>query len=414
MRKPSWKFTAILAVAAACASREAPGTPAGAVTPIDAPAGLSSGEPNLAVDSRGRVYLSWLERKADSTVALHLAVRDGDRWSTPSTVTSRSDLFVNWADFPSVFVAPSGRVVMHWLQKRPGGKYSYDIFTRQSADDGATWSEPRMLHDDTVAAEHGFVSFFAADGDSIEAVWLDGRATGGGEHDDHAAPRGAMQLGNTRIGPDGGIARSTLIDNRICDCCQTSAAMTSRGPVVVYRDRSPDEIRDIGILRRVDGKWTEPALVHADDWHIEGCPVNGPQVVADGDRVAVAWFTGARDTARVNVAFSGDAGATFSTPVRVDDGNPAGRVDVEFDGAGRAMVSWLERVGDAGAEVRLRSVTPDGTKSPAIVVASSAAARSSGFPRMVRSGEQLVFAWTQPGDTARVRMAAVSLAGPER
>lgn len=414
MRKPSWKFTAILAVTAACASRETPGTPAGAVTPIDAPAGLLSGEPNLAVDSRGRVYLSWLERKADSTVALHLAVRDGDRWSTPSTVTSRSDLFVNWADFPSVFVAPSGRVVMHWLQKRPGGKYSYDVFTRQSTDDGATWSEPRMLHDDNVAAEHGFVSFFAADGDSIEAVWLDGRATGGGEHDDHAASRGAMQLGNTRIGPDGGIARSTLIDNRICDCCQTSAAMTSRGPVVVYRDRSPDEIRDIGILRRVDGKWTEPALVHADGWHIEGCPVNGPQVVADGDRVAVAWFTGARDTARVNVAFSSDAGATFSTPVRVDDGNPAGRVDVEFDGAGRAMVSWLERVGDAGAEVRLRSVTPDGTKSPTIVVASSAAARSSGFPRMVRSGDQLVFAWTQPGDTARVRMAAVSLAGQER
>lgn len=384
------------------------------ITPIDVPAGPLSGEPNLAVDQAGRVYLSWLERKPDSSVALHLSVREDGNWSAPATVTARKDLFVNWADFPSVFVAPSGRVVMHWLQKKPGGRYSYDVIVRQSTDGGMTWSEPRTLHDDGVAAEHGFVSFFAADGDSVEAVWLDGRATAGGGHDSHDMPRGAMQLGNTRIGPDGGIAATTLIDDRICDCCQTSAAVTSRGAVVVYRDRSPDEIRDISILRRVNGTWTQPARVHADEWHIEGCPVNGPAVVADGERVAVAWFTGARDTARVNVAFSSDAGATFSTPVRVDDGKPAGRVDVEFDGAGRALVTWLERVGEDGAEVRIRAITSDGAVSPATVVASSAAARASGFPRMVRAGNEIVFAWTQPGDTARVRMATARLTSAGR
>lgn len=414
MPTPTRQFVAILLGAAACSRTEAPQAPVDVITPIEAPAGALSGEPNLAVDAEGRVYLSWLERKADSTTALHLAVRAGGRWSQPATVTSRSDLFVNWADFPSVFVAPSGRVVMHWLQKVPGGRYSYNVMTRQSTDGGSTWSEPRVLHDDNVAAEHGFVSFFAADGDSVEAVWLDGRATAGAGHGDHSAARGAMALGNARIGSDGGIGPTTLIDDRICDCCQTAAAMTSRGPVVVYRDRSPDEIRDIGVLRRVDGKWTAPARVHADEWHIEGCPVNGPSIVANGEGVAVAWFTGARDTARVNVAFSSDAGATFSPPVRVDDGNPAGRVDVEFDETGAALVTWLERVGDAGAEVRLRRITPAGVSSPPIVVASSAAARSSGFPRMVRNGKELIFAWTQPGDTARVRMAVASLPLPER
>lgn len=405
---------AILSSSLACSQGEEPQPPLESITAIDAPAGPNSGEPYLAVDGAGRVHLSWLERNADSTVALRLAVREDGQWSTPVAVTTRSDLFVNWADFPSVFVAPSGRVVMHWLQKRAGGKYSYDVMTRQSTDGGATWSEPRVLHDDNVAAEHGFVSFFATDSDSVEAVWLDGRATAGGGHDGPEMPRGAMQLGNTRIGADGGVAATALLDSRICDCCQTSAAMTARGPVVVYRDRSPDEIRDIGVLRLVNGTWTEPALVHADNWHIEGCPVNGPAVVANGDNVAVAWFTGARDTARVNVAFSHDAGATFGAPTRVDDGNPAGRVDVEFDGAGRALVSWLERVGDDGAEVRIRAVSRDGSRSQAMVVANSAAARSSGFPRMVRSGDEIIFAWTQPGDTARVRMASARLTGQER
>src|SRR5688572_16813838 len=71
------------------------------VTAIESPAGPRSEEPNLAVDGSGRVYLSWLERNADSTVSLRLAVRDRGQWAAPVTVTSRSDLFVNWADFPS-------------------------------------------------------------------------------------------------------------------------------------------------------------------------------------------------------------------------------------------------------------------------------------------------------------------------
>jgi hypothetical protein len=66
-------------------------------------------------------------------------------------------------------------------------------------------------------------------------------------------------------------------------------------------------------------------------------------------------------------------------------------------------------VGNDGAEVRVRRVARDGNSSPAIVVAASSAARTSGFPRMVRSGSEIVFAWTQPGDTARVRLATARL-----
>ena len=111
----------MFAVACAAPAVDAPQPLLDAITPIDAPVGPNSGEPNLAVDASGRVHLSWLERNADSPVALKLAVRENGQWSAPVVVTSRSDLFVNWADFPSVFVAPSGRIVMHWLQRRAGG-----------------------------------------------------------------------------------------------------------------------------------------------------------------------------------------------------------------------------------------------------------------------------------------------------
>src|SRR5690606_40868449 len=62
----------------------------------------------------------------------------------------------------------------------------------------------------------------------------------------------------------------------VCDCCQTSVALTSRGPLLFYRGRSPDEVRDVLVSRLEGNVWTAPRRVHADDWVVGGCPVNGP------------------------------------------------------------------------------------------------------------------------------------------
>src|SRR5262245_18891800 len=119
-----------------------------------------------------------------------------------------------------------------------------------------------------------------------------------------------------------------MLDMKVCECCQTSAAMTDDGPVVVYRDSSDQEIRDISVIRLTDGKWSQPRWVAQDGWQINGCPVNGPAIAASGRRVAVAWFTGAAGAQNVKLAFSGDLGESFGETITVDDGSPLGRVDV--------------------------------------------------------------------------------------
>jgi hypothetical protein len=57
--------------------------------------------------------------------------------------------------------------------------------------------------------------------------------------------------------------------------------------------------------------------------------------------------------------------------------------------------------------VRIRRVSSDGRRGPSETVTASAAARAAGFPRMVRSGDRLVFSWTDvaPGEGSRVRTA---------
>lgn len=380
---------------------ESPMTP----TELAVPAVEGSGEPFLSSDG-DRLWLSWLE-PAGEEWALRLAAIDADV-GEPTTIVQRDDFFVNWADFPSVTALDDGRLAAHWLQRGGSGTYDYGVRVAWS-DDGVEWSEPWTPHEDGTPTEHGFVSTLPQ-GSDLGLLWLDGRRYVDGPEGEATGEmtlRYRSAAGPTSAGPE------TVVDGRICDCCQTGSARTTDGWVVVYRDRSEDEIRDIYAARLVDGEWTEGRPVHRDGWHIEGCPVNGPAVAAEGDRVAVGWFTGAADQPRVHLAFSEDQGITFGEPVRIDGGDPVGRVDVVMDGDG-ARISWIETVG-ASAELRMRRVTAAGVAEPPVVVSTVSGARAAGFPQMVRHRGDLVFAWTDAvGDDTRVRAARWSRAGDDR
>ena len=396
--------TGILVLLLGCAPGEGSSFALGAIETLASPAADGSGEPNLSVGPDGRAYLSWLEPAADSSHALRFATLEGDRWSAPRTIAQRKDLFVNWADFPSVVALSGHTLAAHWLQRSGTAKYAYDVRVAQSSDGGATWSTPVVPHRDGTPTEHGFVSLFAFR-DSLGAVWLDGRnfaRTSEGEKAD-------MMLVMTSVAANGTTGSERVLDERVCDCCQTSWAVASSGPVLVYRDRLNGEIRDISIVRWSDSGWTKGTVVHADGWNIDFCPVNGPAVAADGQRVAVAWFTGARDTSRVLLARSNDAGVTFGPPVRIDDGKPVGRVDVELDEHGGALVSWMEFTSGQQADVRVRRVGADGALGGSTVVAQSSGERASGFPRMVVADDQLMFAWTESGEPAGVHVARARL-----
>jgi hypothetical protein len=384
------------------------------LSPIDSPAGPSSGEPNLFTAPDGRVFLSWIEKTSGNHHALRFAVRQANKWSEPRTVSEGDNWFVNWADFPSLVVASDGSLVAHWLVKAGPDAYAYNINISRSTDVGRTWGKPLVPHRDATLTEHGFVSMLPLDGGRVGAAWLDGRnfskVGGNGGHDGHGPSANDMTLRWAAIDRSGALSEEALLDARVCECCQTSGAITSVGPVIAYRDRSSEEVRDISIVRQVKGQWTEPRSVHADGWRIEGCPVNGPSVAADGKRLIIAWFTAAKNSPAVNVVFSNDAGASFGKAIRVDDGSPVGRVDVQMLADGTALVCWLERTAGGGA-VKSRRVRPDGSQDPAFTVTEASTARSSGFPRITRAANEMIFAWTENGSPSRVRVATIKLEG---
>jgi len=380
--------------------------PAAAVT---APAVPGSRYPSLAPRPGGGAVLSWVAPATGGEHALQYSTWTDDGWTAPVTVSTGARWFVNWADFASVVPFENGLWAAHWLEQRAGNVYSYDVRIAVSTDDGRSWSAPMSPHDDGTPTEHGFVSMAGA-GSGVAAVWLDGRKTGGGDHEEsaHGSAGGAMTLRTAVIDAHGRVSGGEAeLDARVCDCCQTDVASSSEGLIVAYRDRDEGEIRDISVVRATDKGWSAPSRVHRDDWRIAACPVNGPAIAAHGRTVAVAWFT-APDQPRIRLAFSDDAGKSFAAPLEVTAGRVAGRVDLLLLDDERAVASWLAD-GEQGAEIRAQLWTRDGAVGPPLIVASASVDRAAGFPRVAVAGDALLFAWTEAAATPAVRAAIVRL-----
>jgi hypothetical protein len=372
---------------------------------LESPAGPASAQPQLTSSEHG-VVLSWLEN-AGTMTTFKFSQRTATGWSAPQPIASRRDFFVNWADVPSVVQLADRTLVAHWLQESGPASYAYDLRLARSSDDGRTWSEPFSPHHDGTKNEHGFASLYDVRGAGLGLVWLDGRTMKAPATPDEDGT-GDMSLRAAVFDRDGKQLPEEAIDLRVCECCPTAAAGTSDGVIVAYRDRSPSEVRNISVARFAAGKWSDPAVVHDDGWEINGCPVNGPSLSAAGRQVAIAWFTAPKDEGQARLAFSEDGGQHFGDPIRVDDAGSLGRVDVELLLDGSAVVSWIE-LADGKAAFKFRRIDRSGQRSAAVTVADMGANRNSGYPRMARKGNELLFAWTGTDDSLRVQTAVARM-----
>ena len=363
------------------------------MTEVTSPAGAGASSAHLAhAADTGATVLSWLEPAGDA-YALRYSEFDGGQWSAAQTLVRAPNLFVNWADLPSVVPIAGRTWAAHWLVLQPAGYEAYDIEMALSSDGGAHWSYPQRLNIDATATEHGFVSLFPW-GRDIGVIWLDGRNSAESE----AADAGGTSLRYARLAPDGRVLARGAIDELVCDCCKTGVGTTPEGPVVVYRDRNKQEIRDIAV-RRFDGRaWSEPVVPGRDEWRIDGCPVNGPAVAARGNALAVAWFTAAAGNPRVRFARSDDGGASFAAPVDLDGEAADGQVGVELMENGDAVVSWWRHAAKGRKTLAARRVEASGRLGPLRVVAEISGAGGLDIPQMTRSGTGLVFAWIDGGD----------------
>ncbi|MFN3996289.1 hypothetical protein [Algoriphagus sp.] len=358
---------------------------------IPFPGLTKSSLPVLSSDDSSLIF-SWVSMLDDNTVQFSYAfLENGERWSEPTSIIKGSDWFVNWADYPAI-VQNKGNLLSYILQKSSGGKFSYDVKLNTLVKGGGEWETGLPLHTDSTFTEHGFLSAIPLSDSTYSVTWLDGRNKGGGGHD-HSGHAGAMSLRVAEVNLKGKVISDVELDDKTCDCCQTTSALTDQGPVILYRNRSDEEIRDIAITRQVNGKWTEPKIIHADGWKIAGCPVNGPRAAAINSTVLVGWFTASGDSPQVQFAFSDNSGESFKAPVTVE-GKVIGRVDVALLDSKTGIVSWMETL-EEGTFILAAKINADGKMGTTVKISSIDPSRKSGFPQMEVLGDRVYFAWTE-------------------
>ena len=348
----------------------------------------SNAQPNL-VSYNGSLSLSWISSKEENKAFLNYSQYKKGRWIKPQVIASGSDWFVNWADFPAHAINQDLIITSH-LKKSASGTYTYDVILNLQKLSGEKIRENFLLNTDGVKAEHGFVSIMANNEKGFFITWLDGRNTIEKKLEGDHKP---MTIRFAEITDKGDVIKESELDASTCDCCQTSIAITNDGPIVVYRDRSEEEVRDIYIVKNINGTWEKPNAVHDDGWIINGCPVNGPKVAVNSKNLAVSWFTVSNNHPLVNVSFSKNNGNSFGAPLKVNDHDAIGRVDVAFLNDEEVIVSYME-VDDIGTYLRIKKVSFDGKISEPITISKIDGGRNTGVPQLEIIDSEIFIVWT--------------------
>jgi len=385
------------------------------------PSAPGAADPDLVATSDGRLLLSWIDSVPGRRNALQFAAfGDQGHWQSGArTIVVGDALVPRWANAPHMTYTADGALWVQWLQKARDPDGALDIMLARSADGGFNWSPPARVNTVTDAADRGFVALWPATRDSIGAAWLDSgplpadaknaSAAMPGMHD-MPASSGTTSLHAALFDRQLAVHAQAQVDARVCDCCQTDAVATPRGALLVYRDRSDDEVRDIQATRFDGGRWTAPVPVHADHWTMRACPVNGPSVDATGSNSVVAWYTAAADTPTVSIARSRDGGDHFDAPVVVDHGAAVqGRVAVALD-AQQAWIAWL-REDASGQSLWLARYTPDLSRQlqRLRVATLQGRGRATGYPQLALHGGDAYLVWTDVvAGTPQLQGAVVS------
>lgn len=368
---------------------------------IESPAPVGSLSPRVTAMRDGSVLLTWLEPENDTTASLRSSFWRSGAWSSPASVVTAQPFSRHPSESPGVIALSEKNLIAYWSQKPSSEKTptrEVDVYFAVSTDRGAHWTAPTLASNAGTGEESSYPSAAPVDATHAELIWLDGA---------NWREQKRVSLMSRLVQADGTATDPTVVDPDTCTCCPTSMVQAGSGLLAAYRGHTPENIRDISLLRNVEGRWSQPRIVHADHWHFAGCPVNGPHLDADQKRTVMTWFTAAQDQPAVNLAFSDDGGATFSAPSRVDKGNPVGRVQVVLLPERAAVAFWLERFSGT-TQLLARTVHEDGAMDEPIEVSRGS---DLGYPHAARAAGGVLITWAEGDAVRRVHVAMFPYAG---
>ena len=353
--------------------------------------------PRVTATRDGAAVLTWLEPKGDTTAALRYSFWQNQAWTASGTVVADQPFSRHPSESPGIIALSEKNLIAYWSQRPPhqnAATNEVDVYFSISTDRGQRWTSPTLANTPGTGEESSYPSAAALDSTRASLIWLDGT---------NWKKEKRVSLMSRTVQSDGSASQATVVDPDTCTCCPTSLVHADSGLVAAYRAHTPANIRDISVLQNAQGRWSEPRVPHADNWHFAGCPVNGPNLDAEGSRVALVWFSAPQDQAEVKLAFSHDGGASFRSPVRIDEGNVVGRAQVVLLPGHASVVFWVEHKPDA-TRLLGRRVRDDNSLDPPFEITRGT---GLGYPHATRAGDKVFVTWAEEAPVAQIHIAVM-------
>jgi hypothetical protein len=332
----------------------------------------------------------WVVSAHDGHVLLRHSDDFGKTLSAPTMVNAVAEpVSTEGENRPKIALGRHGEIYVSWTRPLPAPYTGFIRFAR-SLDGGAHFAAPLTVHHDRAAITHRFDALAVDARGDVLVAWIDKRdvvrATTAGK----SYPGAALYYAwSDDRGASFHVERK-LADHS-CECCRIAlAALPDGGIAAFFRAVYGDNIRDHAFAALHAGD-PAPTAVRATytQWHIEGCPHQGPglAVAADGTRHAV-WFS-ARDDAPTIWYGQLDPGHAPKHLLAVATAGAA-HADVAVAGA-RVWIAW-NQFAATGTQLMLRESSDGGAHfGAAQVVARTGAA--AGSPQLLVWKQQAYVAW---------------------
>ncbi|MEQ1834434.1 MAG: sialidase family protein [Candidatus Eisenbacteria bacterium] len=366
------------------------------VTPA-ALAAVNAADASVSSDGHGHAAATWVTRDslgADAWVAV--SSDSGHTWGEPFQLNEKPHAVSSYNESrPLSAWGPNGVLAVTFMNE-------VGVAMRVSTDAGRTWGPLGVANDDNAnpLIYHGFTALdVLPDGRPILA-WLDGRAFVTPDGGEPARVDIYMTTSN-----DGGRTwqPNTRVARDVCGCCRLGMTTAKRADgsadvAVVYRTAS-NEIRNARIALSHDNGTTfaTDTLVANDQWHIEGCPMVGPQIVHGAKSGFVAWYRG--ESPDDSTAHGRPKPGVYLTTWDAKDGGSGGRIS-PADSLNEAAYPMLAATAEGALLGAVGSAVGGGEGAPKRMVM---AVRHAGADHMLSP-------WLYLGE--RVQSGALASVGP--
>lgn len=365
-------------------------------------AGMADARPGIAVsvafDAQGRLWRARVENgrvlvdHSDDLKTFSPAVAAN---AEPEKIGAEGELR------PKLAIGRRGELYLSWTQALPQ-PFAGNIKFSRSLDGGRTFSTPIVVNRDRQPITHRFATLVLAPNGTIFIAWIDKRDLQAAKAANRPYDGAAIYYAVSR---DGGASFETeyKLADHTCECCRIGIATASDGSALAFwRHVYDGGVRDHAVATLgARGVLKGPQRVSYDNWKIDACPHHGPAIVRGGDwGWHMAWYDGAEGKQGLRYArLDGEAWVT-SPPRRFGNpdaqaGHPALLADDE-----RVFLAWKE-LDEDGAYIMIMTSTDGGRHwDKARRIAQSAGATD--YPMLVARGQQVFLSWNTARDGYRL------------